>query len=69
MRVGDDAAPAAERHHRRVDQFRKLEDFIGRVNGAAADEDHRRLARRDQRRGVLDAVGVGLRRRKQIERF
>ncbi len=40
-----------------------------RVDGARADEDHRRLARRDQRRGVLDALGVRLRRRKQIERL
>ena len=44
MGVADDAAPAAERHHRRVDQFGKLEDFIARIDGAAADEDHRRLA-------------------------
>ena len=44
MGVGDDAAAAAERHHRRVDQFGQLEDLVARVDRAAADEDHRRLA-------------------------
>ena len=69
MRVADDAASAAERHHRRVDQFGEFQDFIARVDGAAADKDHRRLAARDQRGGSLDAFGIGLRRRKKIERF
>ena len=36
---------------------------------AAADKDHRRLAGRDQCGGVPDMIGIGLRRRKQIERF
>ena len=69
MRVADDAAAAAERHHRRVDQFGEFEDFLARVNGAAADKDHRRLAGRDQRGGGLDAFGIGLRRRERIERL
>ena len=69
MGVGDDAAAAAERHHWRVDQFGQFEDFIAGVNGAAADEDHRRLAAGYQRGRGLDAVGIGLRRRQQIERF
>ena len=69
MGVADDAAAAAERHHRRVDQLRKLEDFIGRLDGAAADKNHRRLAAGDQRGGGLDAFRVGPRRRKRIERL
>jgi hypothetical protein len=69
VRIADDAASAAERHHRRVDQFGKLEDFITGVNGAAADKDHRRLAAGDQRGSGLDALGVGLRCREKIERF
>jgi len=54
---------------RRVDQFGKLEDFIAGVNGAAADEDHRRLAAGDQRAAALTRFGVGLRCREKIERF
>jgi hypothetical protein len=69
VRVADDAAAAAERHHRRVDQFRKLENFIAGVNSPAADEDHRRLAISDQGGCGLDALGIGLRRRKGIERL
>ena len=33
MGVRDDAATAAERHDRGVDQFRKFENFIARMNG------------------------------------
>ena len=69
MRVGDDAAAAAERHHRRVDHFGELEDFLARVDRAAADEDHRPLAAGDQRGGRLDAVRVGLRGGEGIERL
>ena len=56
MRVGDDAAAAAERHDRRVDHLGQLENFLARMDRAAADKDHRRLAAGDQRRGVFDAV-------------
>ena len=32
MRVGDDAAPAAERHHGRVDHLGQFQNFLARVN-------------------------------------
>ena len=69
MGVADDATAAAERHHRRVDQFGQFEDFIARVDGAAADEDHRRLAAGDQRRRGLNPFGIRLWRRERIERL
>ena len=69
MRVGNDAASAAKRHDRRIDQFRKLNNFIARINCTAADEYHRRLAVRDQRGGGLDPLGIGQRRRKTLQRF
>src|ERR1039458_617403 len=52
-----------------VEQFGKLKDFIARVNGAAADEDHRRFAAGDQRGGGLDPLRIGLRCGEQIERL
>ncbi len=69
MRVTDDAAAAAERHDRRVDHLCKREDFLARVNCAAADKNHRRLAVRDQRSRGLDAIAIGPWRRQEIERF
>ena len=69
MRVADDAAAAAKCHHRCVDQFGELENFLARFDGAAADEDHRALAAGDQLGGVLYALAVGLRRGQQSERF
>ena len=44
MAIGDDAAPAAEGHDRRVDHLGQREDFVARIDRAAADPDHRRLA-------------------------
>ena len=61
MRVGDDAAAAAERHDRRVDHLGEFEDFLARMDRAAADEDHRPLAALDQCGRRLDAVRIGLR--------
>ena len=46
--IGDDAASAAERHDRRIDQFGEFKDFIAGLDRARADEDHRRFACRDQ---------------------
>ena len=59
MRVGDDAAAAAERHDRRVDQFGKLQNFIARMDRAAADEDHRRLAAAISAAAALTRSGSG----------
>jgi len=56
-------------NEQREKKIEQLQDFIAGVNGAAADENHRRLAACDQRRGGLDAFAVGLRRRKRFERF
>ena len=58
MRVGDDAAAAAEGNSRRVQHLGKLDDFIARMDGAAADKDHRVLAGLDQRGRSLDAIGI-----------
>ena len=68
MRVGDDAAAAAERHDGRIDHFGELEDFLAGVDRTAADKDHRPLAARNQRRRRLDAVRIGLRGGEGIER-
>ncbi len=69
MRVGDDAAAAAERYHRRVDHFGEFEDFLAGVDRAAADKDHRPLAAGYQRRRGLDPVRIGLRVGEGIERL
>ncbi len=67
MGVGDDAAAAAERHHRRVDHLGQFKDFLARMDRAAADEDHRPLAGLDEISGGLDTVRVGLRGGKGVE--
>ena len=59
MGIGDDAAAAAEGNCRRIKHLGKLEDILARMDGAAADKNHRVLAGLDQRRGGLDAVRVG----------
>ena len=41
MGIGDDAASAAEGDGRRIEHLGKLEDFLARMDRAAADEDHR----------------------------
>ena len=69
MRVGDDAASAAERHHRRVDHLGEFENFVACIDSATADEDHRMLACLDERRGGLDPVWIGFWRREQLEWF
>ena len=68
MRVGDDTAPAAERHHGRVDHFGEFEDFLARMDRAAADKDHRPLAGFDERGGRLDSIRIGQWCGEQIER-
>ncbi len=67
MRVGDDAAAAAEGDDRCVDHLGEFEDFLAGMDRARADEDHRPLARCDQRGRFLDAVRIGLRRGEGIE--
>ncbi len=67
MCIGDDAAAAAERDHRRIDGLGKLQNLLARMDRAAADEDHRPLAARYQRRRIPDAVRIGQRGREGIE--
>ena len=56
--VTDDAAPAAKRNDRRLDQARKLGDFVFGMNSAAADIDHRICGRFDHRGRAFDAHGI-----------
>ncbi len=67
MRIGDDAAAAAEGDDGRIDRFRELQDLLACMDRAAADKDHRPLAGCDQRRRILDAVRVGERRGEAVE--
>ena len=64
--VGDDAAPAAEGHDRRVEHLRQRKHRLARVDRAAADEDHRMLRCGDQPCRLLDLVVVDGRRWKRI---
>jgi hypothetical protein len=69
VRVGNNTAAAAERHHGRVDHFSQFEDFLAGVDRAAADKDHRPLAARYQRRRRLDTIRIGLRGGEGIKRL
>ena len=69
MRVGDDAAAAAEGYDRRVDHLGEFQNLLAGMDGAAADKNHRRLAAGNQHGRRLDTVRVGFWRREGIEHF
>jgi len=54
--------PAAEGDGRRIQHLGKLENFLARMDRAAADEDHGMLAGLDQRGRRFDAIWIGRRR-------
>ena len=63
MPVIDDAASAAERHHRCVDAFSQRADLGRRMQRTATDPQHRRLRLVQQLRQCGDALGIGQRLR------